>query len=380
MNNYVGSSGVTLDGKINSIYFPVSSNNGLIFAVGNISSSGGSVSLIQYLAGTSELYLVDANDVASLTKLIEQKYFGGNVLGVYVNSLSNYEVTFEGSASTWSYNISCSSTCPSSDYTKSDFDQTNVHVAFNIPSEGKALLMVFAASTGDLVGNLKTTSNSQQLTLGSLYADANSITWISMYSGTTSYSELIKYDAPNNNYTIYQQTGFSYSLQYIDLNSNNDWLALGVTSIISNATQTCLTTVNGLSVSTTTSGLEDTSSFSLGTKGSVAYNFEEDSITINTSITSGASDMAYSFTIVSSSETKEDDLSTAETVGIVLGSVFGSVIIVAVALAIFYILYKKRSRSAGHQEVKATDIPAEDHDEEGVDNQHSKEDIPDNQI
>ena len=90
--------------------------------------------------------------------------------------------------------------------------------------------------------------------------------------------------------------------------------------------------------------------------------------------------MAYSFTIVSSSETKEDDLSTAETVGIVLGSVFGLVIIVAVALAIFYILYKKRSRSAGHQEVKATDIPAEGHDEEGVDNQHSKEDIPDNQI
>ena len=346
----------------------------MIFAVGNISSSGGSVSLIQYLAGISGLSLVDANDVASLTKLIDYKYFGANQLGVYVNSVSNYEVTFEGSSTpTWSYNISCSSTCPSSDYTKSDFDQTNVHIAFNIPSEGKALLMVFAASTGDLVGNLKTTSNSQQLTLGSLYADANSITWISMYSGTTSYSELIKYDAPNNNYTIYQQTGFSYSLQYIDLNSNNDWLALGVTSIISNATQTCLTTVNGLSVSTTTSGLEDTSSFSLGTKGSVAYSFSSTLLNINASITSTVSNMSYSYTDDLSTETSEDDgelsteddgeLSTGEIVGIVIGSIFGFAIIIFIAFLVVCSIFRRNKRYEGRQEVY-TETQGDDHAEQ----------------
>ena len=112
----------------------------------------------------------------------------------------------------WIKNIVCTSTCTAADYTRSDFDETNVHFAANLPSDGKVLMMVLVATSGDLVGTMKTTQSSQQMALGSLSATNNSITWISAYSTTSSYSELIKFDSANNSYTVYQQTGVSYTV------------------------------------------------------------------------------------------------------------------------------------------------------------------------
>ena len=162
----------------------------------------------------------------------------------------------------WVKNIACTSTCSAADYTRSDFDETNIHFAANFPSEAKVLIMVLAVSNGDLVGTMKTTQDSQQMALASLSADSNSITWISAYSTSSAYSELIRYDSANNNHTVYQQTGISYVFQNINSNNNN-WFGLGVTRYITNSTQECMSDIEGLTVTTSTSGLEEASSFSL---------------------------------------------------------------------------------------------------------------------
>ena len=70
-----------------------------------------------------------------------------------------YNGTNDANQTTWSLNVSCTSSCPSSDLSRSDFDQTNIHTAINIPSEGYALIMVLAAADGTSVGSFKTTQS-----------------------------------------------------------------------------------------------------------------------------------------------------------------------------------------------------------------------------
>ena len=70
-----------------------------------------------------------------------------------------YNRTNDANQTTWSLNVSCTSSCPSSDLSRSDFDQTNIHTAINIPSEGYALIMILAAADGTSVGSLKTTQS-----------------------------------------------------------------------------------------------------------------------------------------------------------------------------------------------------------------------------
>ena len=221
----------------------------------------------------------------------------------------------------WIQNITCSSTCPA-DYARSDFDETNVHFAANLPADSKVLMMVLVASSGDLVGTMKTTQGSQQMVLASLSVDNNSITWISAYSTSSAYSELIKLDSANNNYTVYQQTGISYFFQHIDSNNNN-WFGLGVTRYISNSTQACLGDIEGLLVSTSTSGLDEASSYSLASVNISELDYEDIyPVLINTSITSLASDTDYVLVVVGG-QTNEDDLSDGMIINIVISSLFG---------------------------------------------------------
>ena len=224
----------------------------------------------------------------------------------------------------WIQNITCTSTCPAADYARSDFDETNVHIAANLPSNGKVLMMVLVASSGNLVGTMKKTQGFQQMALASLSVDNNSITWISVYSTSSAYSELIKLDSANNNYTVYQQTGISYVFQHIDSNNNN-WFALGVTRYISNSTQACLGDIEGLLVSTSTSGLDEASSYSLASVNISELDYEDIyPVLINTSITSLASDTDYVLVVVGG-QTNEDDLSDGMIINIVISSLFGLV-------------------------------------------------------
>ena len=313
----------------------------------------------------------------ALSQLIQFKHWDLDLkFYVYINNASNYELnlvntTQSNTTSVWHYNISCTSTCPTADYVKSDYDQTNVHLALNLPSEGKALIMVLAVADGSLAGSLKTTQSSQQLSLGSLYANTDTITWVSMHSTSSSYSELIKYDSANNNYTIYQQTGYSYFLQYINPSNSDSWLALADTEYVLNSTQACMSNVSGTSVSTTTSGLDDATSFNLGSVGTSSYRESQGTLNHATSTTRVASDLIYNFVEVVNTQTNttnqtttgtqtnenDDGLSTGEIVGIAVGSVFGLILIVVIAFVIIYIYRKTNNKYAGHEEVKPDTQP-----------------------
>ena len=257
----------------------------------------------------------------------------------------------------WAKNIVCTSTCPTADYARSDFDETNIHLAVNLPSEAKVLIMVLAASNGDLVGTIKMTQDSQQMVLASLSADNNSITWISAYSSSSAYSELIRYDSANNNYTVYQQTGISYVFQHIDSNNNN-WFGLGVTKFVSNSTQACLNDIDGLSVSISTSGLDEASTFSFVSIDLYELDVDLYPLDINTSITRDASGLDYSL-IVIGGQSNEDDLSNGQIVNIVLSSLFGLACIIAITCGVTFIVRKRRNRYDGRQEV-STEVQRED--------------------
>ena len=254
--------------------------------------------------------------------------------------------------------------------------------------------MVLVATSGNIVGSMKTTESSQQLALGSLSADNDSMTWVSVYSTSSSYSELIKYDSANNNYTIYEQTGFSYILQYRDLSTYN-WVGLGVTQYISNTTQTCMSNVTGLTVSTTTSGLDDaSSSFTIATATGTFYPFSPQLLVPNTSITSTASDMIYNYIVVvesqanstnqttSTSQTNggdDDGLTTEELIAIILGSAFAFVLVIVIAILIIYIHHNTKNRHSTRQETKP-ETQVECQPEEDLDSQEQFHNIQGNQI
>ena len=307
----------------------------------------------------------------------------------FKNSNSDIELfmidgSIDSSSSIWDQNITCSSSCSAADYTHSDFESSQVHFAANLPSEGKVLMMVLGSISGNIVGSMKTTQTSQQLALGSLSADSNSMTWVSVYSASSSYSELIKYDSANNNFTVYQQTGISYVLQHIDSNNNDNWLGLGKSSFVSNTTQACMSNVNGLTVSTTTSGLDDAlSTFNIASSSGVTYDFVINTPNVNASITSAASDMDYVYTVIEvqtnstnqtttnqtttnqANDNKDDDLSTGEIIGLTLGPIFGIALVVVIAFTLIYI-YRKKANSHGRSQVLNVEAQRDNHSRDRI--------------
>lgn len=102
---------------------------------------------------------------SSMISNLEFKLWGSDLqFYVVLNDNPGFELhlyngTNDQNQTTWSLNVSCTSSCPSSDFSRSDFDQTNIHTAINIPSEGYALIMVLAAADGTSVGSFKTTQS-----------------------------------------------------------------------------------------------------------------------------------------------------------------------------------------------------------------------------
>ena len=107
----------------------------------------------------------------------------------------------------------------------SDYDGTNIHSAFTLStSPVYSLLAIYEQSTGNVVNNLKDTNTGQDVQIGSLYVDSNSVTWLSFFHQSGSnYSELIKYDMTTDTFITYQQTGAKYFYQYVDASNSNYW-------------------------------------------------------------------------------------------------------------------------------------------------------------
>ena len=156
----------------------------------------------------------------------------------------------------------------------------------------------FVLSTGDMIGSMKKRASTQQLKIGSVYTNGDTVAWISSYSSSTSYSELIQFNFTSSAYTIYQQTGISFRSQYINPLQGNRWYAIPQTQNISVALLTKMEELNDLSVSELSStGLDDfASTISTSTSGSVTPT--PGSVTPSTSTTNAAADFNVTITVV----------------------------------------------------------------------------------
>ena len=89
-------------------------------------------------------------------------------------------------------------------------------------------LHVHNVTTGaQIIARKRTTTFSSEISSLQIYT--TSIAWIGVKSVSNSYSELIRYDRANDNFTIYQITGSSLSSQYIYDSSGDTWYALSTT-------------------------------------------------------------------------------------------------------------------------------------------------------
>ena len=175
----------------------------------------------------------------------------------------------------------------------SDYDGTNIHSAFTLStSPVYSLLAIYEQSTGNVVNNLKDTNTGQDVQIGSIYVDSNSVTWLSFFHQSGSdYSELIKYDMTTDTFTTYQQTGAKYFYQYVNGANNDYWY--GVTSslettgaLVENMGLASLITVS----TSTTIGLAN-SSFAMTNFNPSNYNFYPH--TWSTGTSNPESDLAY---------------------------------------------------------------------------------------
>ena len=146
--------------------------------------------------------------------------------------------------------------------------------------------MIFEQSTGNVVNNLKTTNFGQDLEIGSLYVDSNSVAWLSFYHQSGSdYSELIRYNMGTDTFTTYQQTGAKYFYQYVDASNSNYWHGVVSTVTTTGALIDNMDIASLINVTTsTTLGLTN-SSFTIanGNSNSITFGSEvwESPITSN---------------------------------------------------------------------------------------------------
>ena len=107
-----------------------------------------------------------------------------------------------------------------------DIDAASIYMAFDTtPLEGIFIITINQAD-GSPVGSVRKRSSSQQLKIGSLYAGDSSVVYVSSYSFSAAYTELIQYDSSSNEYTIYEQTGLDFRFQYINSAQSNYWIGL----------------------------------------------------------------------------------------------------------------------------------------------------------
>ena len=150
-----------------------------------------------------------------------------------------------------------------------DIDAASIYMAFDTtPLEGIFIITINQAD-GSPVGSVRKRSSSQQLKIGSLYAGDSSVVYVSSYSFSAAYTELIQYDSSSNEYTIYEQTGLEFRFQYINSAQSNYWIGflntefahLSKPSTMDQVTNLSITALSNTGLTTeTTSNTTSTSS------------------------------------------------------------------------------------------------------------------------
>ena len=135
-------------------------------------------------------------------------------------------------------------------------DTNYVYFAFDTVSLAGIFITVLDLSDGSIQGSMLQRVSSQQLKAGAVYATGSNIAYISVYSSSSAYAELIKYDTSNSNYTIYEQTGLNFRFQFINTALNDCWYALVDTEYIYLSQLSTMDEATGLTVNVlTNSGL-----------------------------------------------------------------------------------------------------------------------------
>ena len=94
------------------------------------------------------------------------------------------------------------------------------------------IVATFNITDGSFLNSMRQRSNSQQLKIASFVTPNSdtSIAYLSCYSLTNEYSEIMKLYIPDSDYVIYQQHSIKLWLQYID--ANDKWIGLQPTQHI----------------------------------------------------------------------------------------------------------------------------------------------------
>ena len=228
----------------------------------------------------------------------------------------------------WSVTYNCSSTCPTVVSGISDTDSNNIYTAIS-SSDSNVVYIALSLADGSVVTNFRQTDTSTTLTAGSLFVDSNSLVWIGMHA--TDYSELISYNTSSSTYTKYQMTGYQYMHQYVDPSNSDAWYALRSTQYSNYARISNSDSISGLTVTTGTTGFDETTSIYGSPISHTPSAFNPTSVTAAISSDSQQNfsySMNYSCSTVSTTSngttgnstsngtnTSSDDLSAGEIVG-----------------------------------------------------------------
>ena len=239
---------------------------------------------------------------------------------------------------------------------KIDLDTTNIYSAFDTETLAGIYIVVLAQSGGAFVGSVRQRESSQHR-VGSIYAVGSSVVYISSYSTSTAYTELIKYDSSSSDYTIYEQTGLNFRFQFINTALNDCWYALVDTeyahlSQLSTMDEVTGLTVNvltntGLTTETTTNGFSTSGSISLSsssfltTPTNAASDFavgvtdsSQNNTQTNTTGNNTTTGNSTTTTTNTNSNSDDDSLSTVAIVFIIIGAVVAFVILAGVVFCI----------------------------------------------
>ena len=250
-------------------------------------------------------------------------------------------------------------------------DTNYVYCAFDTVSLAGIFITVLDLSDGIIQNSILQRVSSQHLKAGAVYATRGNIAYISVYSSTSAYTELIKYDFLISNYTIYEQTGINFRFQFINTDLNNCWYALVDTEYIHLSQLSTMDEVTDLTVNVlTNTGLTIESSSNLtttsGFHGLINHTVTSISnvasyLTVNITLsvlnnTQTNTTTNGNSTTTTNSKNDDDDLSTLEIVLISVGGVIFMAIIVGIFL---YIVTCKKPRDV-EPEVNEIEEPADE--------------------
>ena len=278
----------------------------------------------------------------------------------------------------WFTSINLTSSSEVIDSTKTQVDSSYFYLAAQSSNLGSIFIGVFDLSNGSIVNTIKQRSSSQQLKIGSFKAPNtnNSITYLSLYSSTGTYSELIKLYFPSSDYIIYQQQCIKFRFQHVF--SNETWISLQQTQHIHSALVPSMGSIMDTVMVTqlTNSGLEVVSiSNSTSTSGFTPSNT---SGSFNTSVTASYSNLNYTFssfvapteecqtntteTNIGNTTDDDDSISTLSIVLIIVCSVLFIINMVGIVMGVTYCIKKSKIRNEGMSKIEEFDNPAEERD------------------